>query len=86
MNTFLVMPLLVLSLLASLADLFAGISMISEVPKELPEAVSLEVPFTAQAPDGDWSMPYQEACEEAVIIMAKAYLDGEDLSEAEADR
>lgn len=28
------------------------------------------MPFYAQAPDGDWSLPWQEACEEASVVLA----------------
>ncbi len=38
---------------------------------------NLAVPFTAQAPKADWSMPYQEACEEASLLMTVAYLNGD---------
>lgn len=31
--------------------------------------VNLAVPFSPQAPFGDWSLPYQEACEEASVIL-----------------
>lgn len=47
-----------------------AISMIFGVPawaKELP------VPFTAQAPYGDWRQPWQDACEETVIAMVDFY-------------
>ncbi|MFH1284323.1 MAG: C39 family peptidase, partial [Candidatus Peregrinibacteria bacterium] len=40
----------------------------------LPQSLTLSVPFTAQAPNGDWNMPYQEACEEAAMIMVEYYL------------
>lgn len=41
----------------------------------LPKEINLKVPFYAQAPFGDWSMPWQEACEEAsVLLVANAYL------------
>ncbi len=36
----------------------------------------LPVPFTTQAPFANWGMPYQEACEEASIIMVMEYLAG----------
>ncbi len=39
------------------------------IPKEL----RLDVPFLSQAPKKDWSMPYQEACEEASVLMVQAY-------------
>jgi hypothetical protein len=41
-----------------------------------PKTINLAVPFLSQAPKMDWSYPYQEACEEASIIMADAYLRG----------
>jgi len=37
---------------------------------------NLAVPFTSQAPHANWDMPYQEACEEAALIMVHAYLEG----------
>lgn len=43
---------------------------------ELPKEVNLDVPFTSQAPSGDWSYPYQEACEEASVLMVDAYFQG----------
>ena len=53
---------------------------------ELPRSFQLPVPFTAQAPHGNWGMPYQEACEEAVIIMALRYARGRSIASVqEAD-
>lgn len=46
----------------------------------------LDVPFTSQAPFKNWTVPYDEACEEAVLIMAKAFLNGEELSVSEANQ
>ncbi len=45
-------------------------------PRPAPSAgqANLAVPFTPQAPHADWSMPYQEACEEASLMMVHAYL------------
>lgn len=45
----------------------------------LPGSINLDVPFASQAPLGDWGMPYQEACEEAAIIMAHYYYIGRKL-------
>ncbi len=39
----------------------------------LPTQVNLAVPFLSQAPKQNWDMPYQEACEEASLIMVNAY-------------
>lgn len=44
---------------------------------ELPAEFNLAVPFTSQAPNGDWSEPYQEACEETSLLMAHRYYQGE---------
>jgi hypothetical protein len=45
-------------------------------PVDVPGA-NLAVPFTSQAPHANWELPYQEACEEASLIMVDAYLSGE---------
>jgi len=42
----------------------------------LPKAVNLAIPFLSQAPKQNWNMPYQEACEEASMIMVHAYFNG----------
>ncbi len=49
-----------------------------EKPKEivLPETLNLEVSFVSQAPLGDWSSPFKDACEEAVILMVHYYFQG----------
>lgn len=46
----------------------------------MPEGTNLEVPFTCQAPYQNWNMPWQEACEEAGLIMIDHYLKGEYLN------
>lgn len=43
----------------------------------LPKEMNLDVPFTSQAPTGNWNLPYQEACEEASAIMVDGYYRGE---------
>jgi len=42
----------------------------------LPPSMNLDIPFTAQAPQANWDLPYQEACEEASSIMAAHFLQG----------
>lgn len=37
------------------------------------EKVVLSVPFIAQAPTGDWNLPFEEACEETSLIMVDAF-------------
>lgn len=46
----------------------------------LPVSINLAVPFVSQAPFGDWGMPYQEACEEASVIMAAFFFENKMLT------
>lgn len=39
-------------------------------------AVLVNVPFTSQAPSGDWRQPFQDFCEEASVVMAAHFLWG----------
>lgn len=51
--------------------------------------IVLPVPFTVQAPHANWDLPYQEACEEASMIMVVDYVTGRSglrLSPDEADK
>ncbi len=41
-----------------------------------PVSFNLAVPFTPQAPYGDWGAPYKESCEEASLYMVHAYYQG----------
>jgi len=59
--------------------------LVEEVPppaqaEELPQTVNLPVPFTSQAPEGNWEQPWQDACEEAAILMLDAYYKKYNLS------
>jgi uncharacterized protein YvpB len=47
---------------------------------DFPEKATLKVPFTAQAPHQNWDPPYDEACEEASVIMVDYYLEGKKLN------
>src|SRR5215467_12715150 len=47
-----------------------------QVPVNLPQAVSLPVPFTPQAPLGNWAQR-QHTCEEASLLMVDRYLHGD---------
>lgn len=38
-----------------------------------PTDVSLEVPYVSQVPDGQWVLPWSQACEEASIAMVGGY-------------
>jgi hypothetical protein len=49
----------------------------ADLPREEEkEAVNLAVPFTPQAPSGDWNLPFKEACEEASIHMVHEFYAG----------
>ncbi len=50
----------------------------SEEATSLPVSMNLAVPFTSQAPYGNWDEPYQEACEEASVYMVHSYFSGMD--------
>ncbi|MBT6294203.1 MAG: hypothetical protein HOJ25_00755 [Candidatus Magasanikbacteria bacterium] len=41
--------------------------------KEMPKEIYLAVPFTSQAPEKNWDQPWQDACEEAAVLMVDAY-------------
>ena len=42
----------------------------------LPSSVRISVPFAPQAPFTNWDPPYDEACEEASLILVKEFLAG----------
>jgi len=46
----------------------------------MPSAINLDVPFFSQAPDEDWGMPWQEACEEAALLLAYYYVTDQPLT------
>lgn len=46
-------------------------------PQKSAKSVKLTVPFTPQAPDGQWVEPWKEGCEEAALLMAHAYNQGD---------
>jgi uncharacterized protein YvpB len=52
----------------------------------LPQKISINVPFTSQAPFAVWDAYHEDACEEASVIMVKYYLDGKSLSKEQADK
>lgn len=55
-------------------------------PTPLPNSVSIEVPFTSQAPYGIWDALHEEACEEASITMVYAWSRGIILTPELADQ
>ena len=57
----------------------------AEEESALPASINLAVPFTSQAPNGNWDELYQEACEEASVYMVHAYFSGVDEGKIPAD-
>lgn len=47
-----------------------------------PQTVNLNVPFTSQAPSGNWDLPFKEACEEASILMMDKFYKGQSFANA----
>ena len=41
-----------------------------------PAVLNLPIPFTSQAPTGNWDLVHNEDCEEAAAVMSNAYLTG----------
>ena len=39
----------------------------------LPNSLNIDLPFFAQAPLGNWDLPWQESCEEASILLIENY-------------
>ena len=59
----------------------------AEAGTQLPNEFNLAIPFTSQAPHANWDLPYQEACEEASILMASWFIEGvTSRTKDEADR
>jgi len=50
-----------------------------------PAEFNVKMDFQPQAPTGKWVMPYQEFCEEAVLILADKYFKQEKLSKSIMD-
>ena len=48
-----------------------------KVPVVVPSELHLRVPFTPQAPTANWDELHNEACEEASVLMAAAYFNGD---------
>jgi len=54
---------------------------------QIPNDINLDVAWMSQAPNGDWSLPYQEACEEAAMIMVdKFYHKVSHIDPSDADK
>jgi len=62
-------------------------TVITPLPGAIPPSIMLEVPFSSQAPHGNWDEPYQNACEEMSLLMVTHFLGGTSFADADqADR
>ncbi|MEK7540096.1 MAG: C39 family peptidase [Patescibacteria group bacterium] len=53
---------------------------------QIPAEFNLDIPFTSQAPFGNWDAAHEEYCEEASLLMANRFLQGKDITgPADAD-
>lgn len=77
-------PLIKKIIRKSILGASAGIFLIS--PKWIPHEniVLIDVPFVIQAPHANWDQPYQDACEEATIVMAHAWAQNDNRSKIPA--
>lgn len=51
----------------------------------VPDSYLLDIPFTSQAPTGDWSAPFGEACEEAILVMVSHWKAGTGFSASQVE-
>lgn len=53
---------------------------------QIPSEFNLDIPFTSQAPFGNWDAAHEEYCEEASLLMAHRFLNNQTISgPADAD-
>ncbi len=60
-------------------------TIVQDFSSELEESVDLSVPFIVQAPFAEWDELHKEACEEAVLIIANAWLNNQELTKEQAN-
>lgn len=64
-------------------NLFGHHEVVEEI--NLPDTFVLDVPFVPQAPFANWDI-HNDSCEEAGILLAHYYYQGEDLTKEQADQ
>ena len=61
--------------------------VLRQIKDDMPEedvvlnSINLAVPFTSQAPTANWEQPFQDACEEASVLMVDYYYQNNNLPE-----
>lgn len=73
------------SFLIGVGGLVSGVAAAPPGAYALPPRVLLDVSFMTQAPTGSWAQPYQDACEEATILMAHHWAEGTTVTRREAN-
>lgn len=61
-----------------ITDNFIEVAPAEEAPvavSTIPKSAEIKMQFASQAPFANWDQPYQDACEEASIIIDRYYLD-----------
>lgn len=53
-------------------------------PTKLAQEINLAIPFTSQAPTQNWDQPFQDACEEASLLMVDYYYQNKKLPDKSA--
>lgn len=53
-------------------------------PIKLAQEINLAIPFTSQAPTQNWDQPFQDACEEASLLMVDYYYQNKKLPDKSA--
>jgi len=59
--------------------LLIGVAIVT-IQNFSPSTKQINVPFTSQAPEGNWAEPWQNACEEASIVMIQNFYENEQLT------
>lgn len=52
----------------------SNVNIAVDIQVEIPDELNLAVPFTSQAPTGNWDALHEEACEEASSMMAARFI------------
>lgn len=55
-----------------------------KAPATTEKEANIDVPFTSQAPNGDWSEPWQNACEETSIYMVSSFYSNDPIKRDQA--
>jgi uncharacterized protein YvpB len=68
----------------SLSLLTTSLALFTAGCGSLPPAANINVPFTSQAPTGNWSEPWRNACEETSIYMVNSFYANDNIKKDQA--